>query len=386
MSGGGRPKKNQKKTLSIVLVLALFILLAIIALTLIFGGESEFSGFRGLLSSDAPVVTATEFTFDVGRDRVFAHMNGSTVGVGSLGIQVFDGEGNETLREPFQMNEPAISQSGQRAIAFDIDGTALRVFNATEIITNIEANGAIVSASINQNGWFCVITHEGGGSRGTVRVYNNNGNEVYTVILGSGFALSAMLSNDNNSLAILNITSHGSRVAIYRGLDEPKAEPDYAFDFIDGLIIDIFYLQNGNILALSMNSLILIDRDGFGNEVYTFHGTRLGGYTFNENFVALHLYDYGLGYSGRLVTLRTDGTLLEETNINREIVSMCSNNNLLTTLQNDGLSFYTNALEPFILPRDVAVVTGANNILLLDENTALATNDHFAIVIRLREE
>ena len=145
-------------------------------------------------------------------------------------------------------------------------------------------------------------------------------------------------------------------------------------------------LQNGNILALSTNSLILIDRDGFGNEIYTFHGTRLGGYTFNENFVALHLYDYGLGYSGRLVTLRTDGTLLEEANINREIISMCSNNNLLTTLQNDGLSFYTNALEAFIPARDVAVVTGANNILLLDENTALATNDHFAIVIRLREE
>jgi len=380
MGGGTKTALRKKSTVAIVLALILIVAAAVLIVP---GTRTR---ILSLISPDVPEFTATEFSFNVGRDRVFAYLGNAVIATGSLGIQVFDVEGRETLRESFRLVRPGIAQAGEYAIVFDIDGASVRVFSATEIIASIEAVGRVVTASINNNGWFCIVTQEGGGSRGTARVYNSNGNEVYTVTLGSGFVLSAKLSHDNGSLAILNLTPHGSRVSIYRGLDEAKYEPDYVFELHGGLIVDIFYLPDGNILALSTDSLLLIDRRGIGTEIYTFYDNRIGGYAFGEDFIALHLYDYGIGYSGRLITLQTNGEILGEVSTERDILSMSSGNNILMTLQNDGLSFYTYALEEIAVPGNAVIATGANNILPLSENIVLATNDHSAIVIRLEEE
>lgn len=381
MSGGDIPMKRPRRIFFVIFALVLLVIIIVVAVVTTPGTNSRLPGLTNIFSPRSAAIAADEFSFSIGRDRSFVCLDGAVAGAGSLGVQVFDAEGRETLRESFHMTEPAIVQAGGNAIAFDINGNSVRVFTGTEVIAGFEAGGTIVSASINQTGWFTVVTQEGGGSRGTVRVYNSSGNEVYTVTLGSGFVLSAELSHDNSNLAVLNLTPYGSRVTIYQGLN--PGDPDYVFDLIDGLIIDIFYLRDGNILALSTDSVILIDNSGTGIPVFTFYGNRLGGYTFNDDFITLHIYDYGLGYTGRIITLQADGTILGEMNTNRGIISMSSDSDLLMVLQNDGLSIFTKTLESLAAPEDVTYIVGASNILALGNNTALATNDHSALVIRL---
>jgi hypothetical protein len=196
----------------------------------------------------------------------------------------------------------------------------------------------------------------------------------------SGFVLSASLSPDNKTLAILNLTDVGSRISFYQGIDEDKDEADYLFSLPGELIIDMKYLSNTEVLAISTDSLLLIDGSGRSSELYAFPDKRLGGYVFNDEFAALHLYDYGIGYSGRIVTILFDGTVLGELGVVREILSISSGSNYLTVLRSDGLSFYDKELEESPITEEN--ISAANRVLALGNNAALATSDHSAIIVR----
>ena len=379
MSGNDNPKIKTRKLMILLLLIVAFIAITAAAIFLIFGSGS--SWLTGLFSSRTPPITANEFNFDVGRERSFVHMEGSIAAAGTLGIQVLDAGGRETLRDSFRMSHPAIISSAGRSIAFDIGGSSIRVFNTGQITSSIEIEGTIVSASINRNGWFCVVTQEGGGLRGTASVYNNLGVVVFRVNLGSGFVLSAQLSQDNKNLAVLNLTDTGSRINFYHGIDEDKY-PDQVFDFYGGLIIDIMYMSNGDILAVSTDSLFLVNRSAEGKTLYSFADNRLGGYSRYNDFIALHLYDHGIGHRGRLVTLHSDGTILGETVTDREVISMSTADKALIVLKNDGLVLYNDSLEELIISTDNSYVAGAGRVLAVNRNVVLATSDNSAVVIR----
>jgi len=385
MSGDVVPKKKKRRVLRLAILLACFAIFISAAVFLILDLSSGDSRVLGLFSPRVTGITVDELNFDVGRDRVFAYMNGSVASAGTLGVQVLDAGGRETLRDPFRMTQPAISSSEGRFIAFDIGGTAVRVFSASRILTAIEAPGAVVSVSINQNGWFCIVTQEGGGFRGAVMVYNSSGSIVYRVTMGTGFVISAELSPDNQYLAILNLTETGSRITYY-GIDSDHDEPDYLFDLRGGLILDIKYLSNTDILAISTDSLILVEDFESGNVLYSFSDKRLGGYTFDGDFLALHLYDYGIGHSGRVLTLLSDGTILGDIVLFRDVISMSAVDNSLIILQSDGLSFFNEELEEFPISEDNLSAAGAIRVIAVSEEVALAANDNSAVIIRKEEE
>jgi hypothetical protein len=332
-----------------------------------------------MFTKHEPVEYAGEYHFDVGRDRVFAKLGDSLAVAGTLGIQVLDAEGAETLRVPFRMSAPAITAQESRAIAFDIGGTAVRVFDDTGIVASVESSNAVIAASINKNGWFCVCAQDGGGYKGAVTVYNNKGSEVYRARLASGYVLSAVLSHDNKSLSVLNLTDEGSRVTCYSLNSET---PDHMFDLPGGLIIDVTYLPGGDLLAVSTDSLLRIDKNGADRELCAYSGGILGGYTIGGGYIALYLLDYGVGFSGRLVTLKEDGKLLSEYRTDREIISMSAEGGSLAVLRSDGILFFDLQLEgeaPVSIPGPTA---GTAHVLALGGGAALAAGDNSAVVIK----
>jgi hypothetical protein len=380
MSDGDKPKRIKFRLPGLVPLLALFATIVLIVILVIVGNRLGFSPLSGLFGSREPVFTVGELNFNVGRDRVFSHVDGLVAAAGSLGIQVLGSDGRETLRDSFRMTIPAITEVSGKFLAFDIGGSAVRVFNETQIISSFDTASDVVSASINQNGWVCIVTQERGSLKSTVTVYNNNGSGIYEVEMRTGIVLSAHLSPDNRNLAILNMTDFGSRITFYHGIDENKDYADALFNFSGGLIIDVKYLSNTELIAISTDSLLTVDYSGSGEELYAFTDKRLGAYTLGSEFIALHLYDYGMGFSGRIVTLGYDGEVLGELGMYREILSMSSSVNYLTVLKSDGLTFFDRNLEEF--PSTGDNFYAATRVLALGENAALATSDHSAVVVQ----
>jgi len=384
MSSGNIPKGRKLKFPALVLILVVVAVLIFIGIYFIVSHIMGAPLFSMLFSPNLPEITAEVFNFNIGRSRVFATIDNSIAAVGTLGLNVQSADGLETLRDSFRMNQPAIASSGKYGIIFDIGGTIVRVFNSTQVLSSVEANGKVVSASINQNGWFCIVTQDGGGYRGVVTVYNNNGVDVFRAHIGSGFVLSAAVSPDNKNLAILSFTETGSRITFYDNIDS-EDEPAYRFDYSGGLILEISHLPNGDILAFSADLLFVVDSDGNREILYVYHENRLGGYAYDNDLIFLHLYDYGIGYQGRLISLLTDGTVLGELEIEREILSVSAVKNSLVILKPDGVTFFNEIFEEFSVSAESVSAAGANRILALRTDVALATNDNSAVILR-REE
>ena len=211
-------------------------------------------------------------------------------------------------------------------------------------------------------------------------MYDNRGRLVYRVSLATGYALSAMLSPDNKKLVILDLTDNGSRIAFY---DLSREDPDGVFEYPEGLILDMRYIPDGRIIAIATDSLIRVDTSGVGTRLFEFEGRRLGGYVLSDSFSALHLFDYSVGYSGRLVTLDDTGRLLGGVVTDREIVSMSTSGGYLTILKFDGPVFYDAELNEFLPDGELTAVAGATRVLSLSDGAALVAGDHFAVVLRI---
>lgn len=383
MFGDKKPKKKWRRIAGFVFSIVSLVVLAHISITLITGRTLDFAWFTSIFSPRTPVEFADEFLFDVGRGRVFTDMDGAIASAGILGIQVLDYNGNETLRDAFRMNRPAISSNSGRAIAFDIGGTAVRVFDSGRILSTVEASGAIVSASINRNGWFTVNTQEGGGLRGVATVYNNRGVAVYRVNLSRGYVFSSKLSPDNRTLAVLNLTDAGSRIPIYHGLS--GQDPDGVFVLPGELIVDMKFLSGGNLLVVSTDTIIKVDRSGVGSELFEFSDKRLGGLVLEDGVIVLHLLDYGIGHSGRLVRLDERGNVRAELVTNRELLSMSYDSGNLVALWSDGIVIYDADLSELPIYTQQVSAAGINRVLALSGGAALATGEHLAFSVKIDE-
>jgi hypothetical protein len=262
---------------------------------------------------------------------------------------------------------------------FDIGGTSVRVFDNSQILAAFDTEDRLISASLNRNGWFCVCEQDSGGYRGSVLVYNEEGRNVYKASIASGYVVSAELSRDNRYLAILTVSEDGGRVIFYN-LSGEEAIGTYRLP--DALILDIRFTQRGDLLAVTPQELLLIDRDGVGGEVYGFDGARLGGYALDGGFIALHLLDYGVGYRGRLVTLTTEGKPLREYDSDKEIVAMSSGAGGLAVLRSDGPAIYGAGSNEVPLYGQSAATTGLTGIVALSDGTVLAAGENSAMIFR----
>jgi hypothetical protein len=382
MAGNEKPKKMKRRLLGVAFSLVSLAVLVYVTVALLSGRGLDFSRFSGLFAARAPALTVQEYHFEVGRGRVFADLGDAVASAGTLGVQVLGGDGNETLRDTFRMFVPAISAVNGRAIAFDIGGTAVRVFDRSSIIASFDTAGMIVSASINRNGWFSVSTQESGGFGGSVTVYNSDGRSVYRFDSGveeSGYVLSAVLSPDNRNMAVLSLADSGSKITFFN-LDTDLAVR--STDFPGMLIIDIHFLPNGHILAISADLLVIVDRSGASRALYDFFDKRLGGYIFGDGIIVLHLLDYGVGHGGRLVTLAEDGVIQGEVVTDREVISMSFGGGYLAVLRSDGLLFFDTLLDEFPAAGEFLSTVGMNRALALGDGLALVAGDHSAVVWR----
>jgi hypothetical protein len=375
--GGDDEPENIKRELFRMTVSLLFLaVLSYVMATLIIGYPP---GFPNLFGDRTAQADADEFYFDVGRRRGFADLGGHLAAAGTLGIQVFDAKGNETLRDALRMNDPMIRSDNGRAIVFDVGGSAVRVFDSAGVLSGFDSENRLISASINKNGWFCVCEQEGSGYKGTVLVYNEEGRNVYKAYVASGYVLSAELSRDNRFLAILTVSDDGGRIIFY-SLSGEQAIGTY--QLTDELILDVRFTQRGDVLAVTQRGLLLIDRDGVGKPVYDFDGARLGGYVLDGGFIAFHLLDYGVGHRGSLVTLTTDGRLIREYDLDREIVAMSSGDNELAVLRSDGPVVYGAGTDEVPLYGQTAATTGLYSIVALGGGSVLAAGENSALIFK----
>lgn len=373
-------KKNRRKKKHRLLkvaasVLVLAVISVITAVLITNSGRLSLDGLTRLFAGGSNKTQASEFLFDSGVGSVYADMDGGLAVCSGGGIQVYDVSAKKMFSEAFEMQSPTICSNGRVSAAYDLGGKSLKVFDLYGVTKSLTTDDKIISASINKSGWLALCTQESGSLKGLVTVYDASLNIHYYWESAEGYVLSAAVSPDNKSLAVLTMMDEGSRIVFF-SLDSSDEKGSYTL--AGELALEIRYISGGKVLAVSKNALRLVKQDGSVDAVQDYTDKYLTGYSVgSDSFTALVLNDYMVGDQGRIVTADQGGKTLGTIETSRKILSVSAKDDYLAVLFSDGLVIYDRELKECVRFNDTV---GAEQTIMRSDGKAFVITSHSASV------
>jgi hypothetical protein len=312
----------------------------------------------GTLFSRRPAGSAEAFTYESGTDQVFAVAgDGLAVASGSA-LQLLDAAGGAVWKQVVSYAEPAVFAAEDRVLFCDIGRRSAVLVTLEGESFPLEVSGGIITASMNKNGWYALVT-EAAGYKGVVRVYNGARELRYEWWSGSGYVLRAALSPDNRILAVLCADGSGG-VLHFFSLD---SENELASaEFPQELAFDLAFLGDGTVCCVSAEALHFVGTDGAEQGVYDLGDYVLMDYDLgSENFVPLFVSAYRAGTGGFLLTLDRAGRLLGSAELGENVGSLCARGKQLLLMTGGGLTLYSPELA--VQQRAEMVVTARRALL-----------------------
>ncbi len=304
------------------------------------------------------------FTYEAGSGQTFAVAGNALAVASSTGIQLIDADGETILRKIFSMDEPAVAACGDRAVFYDVGGTTLRVAELDGSYTTLDTDAAILSVTLNGEGYMAVSTEETG-YKGLVTIYDPQMEAVYRWHSGEGYLLKAEVSPDSAGFAALTLASTGGRIQFFSLGEE---EPLSTYEAADTLLLDMKYCGD-RVCALSETGMLFLDDDGALAGSFDFGGESLVDYHLGTgNFAAVCLSEYRAGGICRMVTLDGRGNVLAQQEIRQDLVGLDIRDRQLLLQYSDTLELYDRRLS---LRGTASGVLGIQRALLRDRGDAL---------------
>ena len=309
---------------AVVAAVALLAILVLAALLL----SVKSTGF-----STADELSGDAFVFEAGARQHYAAVENGLAVASSTGLQLMDGSGATVARQIFSMDTPRAAACGERAVFYDLGGTAIHIADVKGECTALPQKNAILALTATSTGLLTVCT-EDDDYRGCVTVYNKDLTAVYAWFSGSANVLSAAVSPDGRTLAILTADSSGSRILLYALSSE---EPLASFEAPGELLMELGWLDDARLCAFGSSRAVFLDKECALLTEVPF-ADRLCAFGLSEaGFAAFHA-------EGRLATYDRSGRQLAALDTDREILSLSVRGGHLLALYPDEAVLYSRSL------------------------------------------
>lgn len=340
----------KKRILSLFLVL--IIVLAAVVLT-VYWDRINFDAIRRGVSyigteQDAAGQTAA-FEYEKRTEGTFSSFGKYLLYVSNQEAVVYDYSGNILFQTDVQLEAPALDVGGGVAVAYDIGGSNLVVFDERKekLRLTLEDGLGIYSATLNQSGWLAV-TSQKQNQKGCVTVYNQNMDKVFEYDASTRFVINAYVSEDCRYMIAHTLGQEDgmfvSQMVVYR-LDSEEQYAEFAIE--DAMVLSIGSINNQT-LCIADNQAVIASSGGQVNATYDYAQSYLREYSDEgDGFAVLALNRYRAGTSGRLVTLGADGTAIGELEISDEILDLSAAGRYIAVLYADRLVIYNRDLTEY---------------------------------------
>ena len=365
-AGALKKKKRQDSFLSVRGIIAIAVTIALVAAaSLVFffrdrlSRESLRSMFRGNQTS---TVQSDAFTYEIGAGQVFTTAAGNGLAVASSSaVELLNDAGENVFKQMVSYSAPAVFGWSGGALFCDLGGTGCVLVDLRGGSTAIPVAGTILTASMNENGWFAVVT-EAVGYKGLVSVYDSAGAEQFEWWSGSGYVLKAAVGPDNRMLAALCAEAGGGKVHIFR-LDSEEEQAAAVFD--NELPFDLAFLGADRLCAVSQDAVSFLAADASMKNRWEPGENYLLEYDLSgQDFAAFYLSPYRGGGGGILVTLDRDGKVLGRAETAHDVTGLSANRRQLLAVNAAGLTVYGQDLS--VLYEEERLITAKKSILRPD--------------------
>lgn len=366
--------KVRSRALRRVLAGVLTLLLVVLAvLVFVFRDTLTGEGLRKLFGREAAETAAREaFTYETGAEQVFAAVGDGLAVASSSSLQLLNAAGEIVFKQVASYDSPAVFGTAGGALFCDLGGDHAVFALPSGESRELRTGGTILTGSVNENGWFCLVTAEAG-YKALVSVYNSDGEKQYEWWSGSGYVLRAAVSPDNRTLAAVCAERDCTKLHIFA----LNSETEKGGALIENaLFYDLAWLGGDTICAVGETGLRFFDAAGVQTGEYALEGRYLLDYTLGRSgFAAIYVSDYRSGAGGELLTLSAEGKVLGSAALDRDVVSLSAEGKQLLVMTAGSLVLYNQELvrqfaNETLMTAKRAILRPAGDILLLHAYSA----------------
>ena len=376
----GEEEQKPRKKLRGFLVF--FLTLVAVLAVVVFAAYRDGTGFDALrrylnYGSTEKAGSGSVYDYDASASNRFAVLGDRLVVLSDTRLRVLDASGGEVWSTAVNMAAPALHSGGERAVAYDVGGTALYVVDRNGEVLSLTAaeEEPFLSATLNEKGWMAV-TAKKKNYKGCVNVYDDGMELVFAFNSSRRFVTDAWVAGEGNALAAVTLGQENgtfvSNVVLY---DLSETEPAADYDVADGLVAAIGCVD-GKLATVSDTCLTFADTKGNVEGSYDYNGAHLREYDLHgEGFAAVLLNRYQSGSVGRLVTVAADGTELGSLDVSEEVQDISACGKYLAVLYLDRLVIYNQALETYA---SLAGTESIRDVLVRSDGSALLLSSEYA--------
>nr|WP_308506322.1 DUF5711 family protein [uncultured Agathobaculum sp.] len=273
-----------------------------------------------------------------------------------------------TLTYSLGYSSPVVEASNNYVLVYDRGGMKAALVGSAGPVAELTLSAPILTGSIGRDGRFVLVTDDQG-YRTAATVYDTDGEEVFKYQSSEYYIVSAALSPDSRTLAVLAFAQNGvaldSHVLFY---DVSSGDLDADAVLSDALGIELCYLESGTAAVLCDDGLYLVSRRGDAEHALTFASSDLIAVASRGSAMAIATRSYSGNARCDLYTVR-GSTLSDPCGLSEEPSALAVSTAGTAVLSASGVSAYDTDFTP--LWRNAEAV-GARRLLMTDDGTVFA--------------
>lgn len=273
-----------------------------------------------------------------------------------------------TMKYSLGYSSPVVEASDDYVLVYDRGGTKAALTNSAAPIAELELSSPILTGSIGRDGRFVLVTDEQG-YHSAVTVYDTAGEEVFKYQSSEYYIVSAGLSPDSGTLAVLAFQQNGvaldSHVLFYN-VSSGERSADAALP--DALGLQLCYVENSTAAVLCDDGLYLVGRSGQADHALTVASGDLIAVSSRGSAMVLATRSYSGDARFDLYTVR-NGKLSDPCGLDEEPAALAVSAAGTAVLSASGVSVYDTGFTPLW---HNAEAVGARRLLLTDDGTVFA--------------
>lgn len=370
-----QPRRVAKRSRRPLLLLAVVAVLATGAVTAaVLLDRSGFDGLRRSIiyarAEKDENGCAQLYRYSSDQSGRFASLEGSLLSVSMHQITVLDEKNEAVYDQSVKFQTPALQTRGDRAVAYDVGGTEVYVLSDKGLVYKLDCGGEVLSASLNEKGWLTVVCSESG-CKAAVRVYNAEGEAVFAFRSADRFVMTAALSADSRTLAVVTMGQESGVFASYVVFYRINSEEEAGRCTLRGSVIYDLEASGSGFCAITEEQLCFLDVNGGMTAAYDYGGEYLRLVSVSDDgYVALLLGHYRTGTQCRVVTVSSSGEELAALELDDDVSSLSAAGRYVAVLCSDRMTIYDRELAPCATLQEVSQ---AREVLMRSDGSAVLT-------------
>lgn len=256
-------KKLNKKKVVIVIVIPLLIILTVVCLILYQKNATVRAFFdQYIFRKNVTENTLPKFSTENAHSFAF---NDYIVSLEKNVLTFYNKSATTLSSIDIEISDPIFRASGKFLCIAERNGSKVYLLSNKNIIWQKNIEGNISNITVNKNGYVAVSISDTT-YKTICKLYNDNGNELFTTYLSKTYVIDFVISNDNKYLALaetnfsgIAIQSNIKIISIDKALSNNTDTIQYNYSApISDFIINIQYCDNGNLACIYDNHIDII--------------------------------------------------------------------------------------------------------------------------------